>query len=74
MMKPKEKFEIKIQGLLDKSEAVDQEYDRGTTMTGRVCWPSEFKKRGTCLKKINEAMRAMEAAASVKTADKHLYK
>jgi transposase len=67
MKKAKEELEKEIERLLQKAEAVDREEDEQYGK-GKKGWdlPSELKRRETRLKKIKEAMTALEAEAKEK--------
>lgn len=75
MHKTKEELEKEIEELLKKAEAIDQEEDERYGK-GRKGWnlPEELQRRETRLKKIKEAMKALEEEAAEKAKQKQAAK
>lgn len=71
MKKKKEELQTEIEALLKNAEAVDQEEDREYGK-GKKGWdlPDELKRKETRLKKIKEAMSALEEEARQNAAEK----
>jgi transposase len=71
MKKKQEELEKEIEALLKNAEAVDQEEDKKYGK-GKKGWdlPDELKRKETRLKKIKEAMSALEEEARQKAAEK----
>ncbi len=71
MKKKKEELEKEIEALLENAEAVDQQEDN-TYGKGKKGWdlPDELKRKDMRLRKIKEAMLALEAEARQEAAEK----